>query len=108
MRRLFVIVLILLCAFVLSAGAAQTAFAAERVFIKEYTYQASEADSKLTSRAMALEQAKRLVLEELGTYLMSKTEVKDFALVSDKITVLTAGVVQTEIFDEKWDGENII
>ncbi len=80
-------------------------FAAERVFIREYTYQASEIDSKVTSRAQALEQAKRLVLEELGTYLMSSTEVKDFAITSDKITVFTAGVVQTEIFDEKWNGE---
>ncbi|MBI5886727.1 MAG: tetratricopeptide repeat protein [Deltaproteobacteria bacterium] len=79
--------------------------AAEKIFIKEYTYQASEIDSKVTSRAQALEQAKRLVLEELGTYLISKTEVKDFAISSDKITVLTAGVVQTEIFDEKWDGK---
>lgn len=105
MKRLFVIVLILLCAFVLIAGVAQTALAVEKIFIKEYTYQASEVDSKLTSRAMALEQAKRLVLEELGTYLISKTEVKDFAITSDKITVLTGGVVQTEIFDEKWDGE---
>ncbi|MBI5970454.1 MAG: tetratricopeptide repeat protein [Deltaproteobacteria bacterium] len=80
-------------------------FAAEKVFIREYTYQASEIDSKVTSRAQALEQAKRLVLEELGTYLMSKTEVKDFAITSDKITVFTAGVVQIEIFDEKWNGE---
>ncbi|MBI5886023.1 MAG: tetratricopeptide repeat protein [Deltaproteobacteria bacterium] len=80
-------------------------FAAEKIFIKEYTYQASEIDSKVTSRAQALEQAKRLVLEELGTYLISKTEVKDFAITSDKVTVLTAGVVQTEIIDEKWDGE---
>lgn len=87
--------------FVLSGNS----FAAEKIFIKEYTYQASEIDSKVTSRAMALEQAKRLVLEELGTYLSSKTEVKDFAITSDKITVLTGGVVQTEIFDEKWDGE---
>lgn len=93
MKRLFVIVLISLCAFVLIAGAAQTTLAAEKVFIKEYTYQASEIDSKVTSRAQALEQAKRLVLEELGTYLMSKTEVRDFAITSDKITVLTAGIV---------------
>jgi tetratricopeptide (TPR) repeat protein len=80
-------------------------FAAEKIFVKEYTYQASEIDSKVTSRAIALEQAKRLVLEELGTYLISKTEVKGFAITSDKVTVLTGGVVQTEISDEKWDGE---
>ena len=105
MKKLYINVLILLCWFILITGTAQIVLAAEKVFIKEYTYQASEADSKLTSRAMALEQAKRLVLEELGTYLMSKTEVKDFMMTSDKITVFTAGAVQTEIFDEKWDGE---
>jgi hypothetical protein len=40
-------------------------------FEKEYTYQASEIDSKVTSRAIAVEQVKRLVLEELGVYLMA-------------------------------------
>jgi len=100
-KRIFSALIAFSMVFVLSG----VSFAAEKVFIKEYTYQASEIDSKVTSRAQALEQAKRLVLEELGTYLMSKTEVKDFAITSDKITVLTGGVVQTEIFDEKWDGE---
>jgi tetratricopeptide (TPR) repeat protein len=74
-------------------------------FEKEYTYQASEIDSKATSRAIAVEQVKRLVLEELGTYLLAETEVKDFRLTKDKIVMLTAGIVQTEILNEKWDGE---
>ncbi|TAN60228.1 hypothetical protein EPN18_09020 [bacterium] len=61
-----------LAMFVVFAVISATAvFAAEKIFIKEYTYQASEIDSKVTSRAIALEQAKRLVLEELGTYLIS-------------------------------------
>ncbi|MBI3378047.1 MAG: hypothetical protein HY035_06580 [Nitrospirae bacterium] len=74
-------------------------------FEKEYTYQASEIDSKVTARAIAIEQVKRLVLEELGTYLMAETEVKDFRLTKDKVVMLTAGAVQTEILNEKWDGE---
>ncbi|MBA4349000.1 MAG: hypothetical protein C0415_03300 [Thermodesulfovibrio sp.] len=74
-------------------------------FEKEYTYQASEIDSKVTARAIAVEQVKRLVLEELGTYLMAETEVKDFRLTKDKVVMLTAGAVQTEILNEKWDGE---
>lgn len=54
---------------------------AEKVtFVKEYTYQASEIDSKVTSRAIALEQIKRLLLEELGVYLIAETEVKNFQL----------------------------
>ncbi|MCX8110312.1 MAG: tetratricopeptide repeat protein [Syntrophorhabdaceae bacterium] len=73
-------------------------------FQREYIYQASEVDSKVSSRTIALEQVKRLLLEELGTYLESKTEIKNFDLTKDQITTLTAGIVKTEIIDEKWDG----
>jgi len=76
-----------------------------KTFIKEYTHQASDLDSKISSRAIALEQAKRLLLEEIGTYLISETDVKNFQLTKDKITTLTAGIVQAEILDEKWDGK---
>jgi tetratricopeptide (TPR) repeat protein len=76
-----------------------------KTFVKEYTYQVSDYDSKISSRAIALEQVKRLLLEEVGTYLISETDVKDFRLTKDKITTLTAGIVQTEILDEKWDGK---
>ena len=44
-----------------------------------------------------------LLLEELGTYLESNTEVKNFTLTRDKITIITAGIVRTIILDEKWD-----
>jgi len=76
-----------------------------KTFIKEYTYQASEVDSKVSSRSIALEQVKRILLEELGTYLESHTEIVNFQLRKDQITALTAGVVQTQILKEKWDGE---
>jgi tetratricopeptide (TPR) repeat protein len=79
--------------------------AESKTFIKEYTYQASEADSKISSRVIALEQVKRLLLEELGTYLESHTEIVNFQLKKDQITALTAGIVQTQILKEKWDGE---
>ncbi|MCX5636915.1 MAG: hypothetical protein NTX52_04375, partial [Planctomycetota bacterium] len=79
--------------------------AESKTFIKEYTYQASDFDSKMSSRTIALEQVKRLLLEEVGTYLISETDVKDFQLTKDKITTLTAGIVQAEILTEKWDGK---
>jgi hypothetical protein len=56
------------------------AYAKSVTFQREYTYQASEADSKLTCRAIALAQVKRLLLEELGTYLEARTEVKNYQL----------------------------
>jgi len=74
-------------------------------FQREYNYQASEIDSKVSSRTIAIEQVKRLLLEELGTYLESKTEVINFQLTKDQITSLTAGIVKTEITAEEWDGK---
>jgi tetratricopeptide (TPR) repeat protein len=74
-------------------------------FEEQYTYDASEADSKLTCRAISLLQVKKLLLEKLGTYLEAETEVVDFQLTRDEVTTLTAGIVKTEIIDEKWDGK---
>ncbi|MGO9136564.1 MAG: tetratricopeptide repeat protein [Syntrophales bacterium] len=76
-----------------------------KTFVKEYTYQASELDSKSSCKAIATEQLKRTLLEELGTYVESKTIVKDSQLDKDEITTLTAGVVQLVVMDEKWDGK---
>ncbi len=81
------------------------AFAETKVFVEEYTYQASEYDSKVSCRVLALEQVKRLLLEKLGTYLESETEVKTFQLTKDQIVILTGGIVSSEILDEKWDGK---
>lgn len=78
-----------------------------KTFIKEYTYQASEDDSRNSSRTVALREVKRLLLEELGTYLESVTEVQNFQLTKDRVTALTAGIVQTEIMADKWDGDSL-
>lgn len=73
-------------------------------YTRDYRYQASEADSKLSSRTIALEQVKRLLLEELGTYVISVTEVKDSEVTKDKVISFTAGIVSTIVLEEKWDG----
>lgn len=75
-----------------------------KTFVKEYTYQASEIDSKVSCRTVALELVKRLLLEELGVYLESQTEVKNFQLTKERIIVLSAGITRTEIIDERFDG----
>jgi hypothetical protein len=57
---------------------ANSSFAETKTFIKEYTYHAGDEDSRNSSRTIALREVKRLLLEELGTYLESQTEVKNF------------------------------
>jgi len=75
-----------------------------KTFVREYTYQAGDEDSKNSSRTIALREIKRLLLEELGTYLESETEVQNFQLTKDQITTLTAGIVQTQLVEESWNG----
>jgi len=80
--------------------------AEQRVVVKEYTYKASDIDSKTSSRAIALEQVKRLVLEEAGTLVYVKTEVINYQLESDQIKSLAAGLVGIKVLEETWDGES--
>ena len=90
-------------------------FATKKTFVRDYTYQASDYDSKITSRSNALEQVKRLLLEEISVFMQSevdwtkteelineKYEVKDFY--KEKITSITAGVTETKILEETWNG----
>ncbi|HQQ88071.1 MAG TPA: hypothetical protein PLA72_08735 [Smithellaceae bacterium] len=70
--------------FIFSAANAET-----KTFIKEYTYQAGDEDSKNACRIIALREAKRLLLEELGTYLESETEVKNFQMTKNQIVLFT-------------------
>ncbi len=76
-----------------------------KTFIKEYTYHAGEIDSKVSSRVNALIEVKRILLEEIGTYLTSRTVVENAQVAKDEISILTAGIVKTRIEKETWDGK---
>jgi superkiller protein 3 len=87
-------------------------FAKTKTFIREYTYNASEYDSKVTSRANALAQVKELLLSEIGVFVRSQNKIstkeidgKIKEMTSSDISVLTAGIVETKIVEEKWDGK---
>jgi tetratricopeptide (TPR) repeat protein len=101
--RLFLIGSVILCL----AGVAQA-----KTFEREYTYRASEADSKITARSIALNQTKTGLLEEIGVYIEStfddklaekKTGLEQLS--QQQIVSITAGVTETKILDEKWDGQ---
>ncbi|MDP8314660.1 MAG: tetratricopeptide repeat protein [Candidatus Celaenobacter antarcticus] len=86
---------------------------AAKTFIREYSYQAGEADSKLSARAIALEQVKRLLLEEVGVYISTSLEIETTEisnevkeLTKQDIEVISAGITETKIVDEKWNGES--
>ncbi|MDP1675325.1 MAG: tetratricopeptide repeat protein [Bacteroidota bacterium] len=83
-----------------------------KTFTREYSYNAGEADSKSSSRAIALDQVKRILLEEIGVYLKSEfTTTKEengdsYNEVSSlQIQSITGHITETKIIEEKWNGE---
>ncbi len=101
MSRYFTVTFLLFFLFIASSVFAETV-----TFTREYTFQASEWDSKDSSRTLSLEMVKRLLLEDLGAYLAGETAVKDMMLTKDQVTTYSAGIVSEEIMDEKWDGKS--
>lgn len=105
MKRFLFIASILLIAMVVNAE--------NKTFIREYTYQASESDSKISARTQALTEVKKLLLEELGVYVESYVNytiesqgghiTKDF--ITNEIKQLSVGITETKILEEKWNGE---
>lgn len=79
---------------------------AEVSFQERYRYEAGEADSKLSCRAVSLVEIKRLLLERLGSYIETESTVENMQLTRDEVTTFSAGVVKTEILDEVWDGKH--
>lgn len=104
MLREKIVTLLIFSAFLSTVLYALPLRASVEVFEREYTYQATKIDSRESSRAIALEQAKKLLLDELGIYVEATSIVEDDKIKTNEIKVLTAGVVKTEIMDEKWDG----
>lgn len=98
-----IILILILCSVVLLNA---------KTWVREYTYNAGDADSKITSRAIALEEVQRLLLQEIGVFVYStiQNETSEISgelkeLTSKQVEVMTAGVTQTKILDEQWNGE---
>lgn len=97
MKQIFLIVLI----------AVTTLLAAQKRYTREYTYYASDYDSKVTARTNALEQVKILLLEELSKFIQSseKLTYEDGEEVyKEDISTYVAGIAKTIIVAEKWNG----
>jgi tetratricopeptide (TPR) repeat protein len=105
MRFQFFIALVL-------AFVGHSVYSQEKTFVKEYTYKASEADSKVSCRAIATNQLRSMLLNELGVYVESKQDMKtndvagkfsqDFI---ENISTISAGITKLDILAETWNGE---
>jgi len=87
----------LLCVMAAVLCSATVCLAEIKVFEKEVEESVGRNQSQDAVEAFALQKAKRLAVEEAGTYLSSLTVVEQGRLTKDQITALAAGVVKTEI-----------
>ena len=84
-------------------------FVMAETFIREYTYQASDTDSKVTARKNALDQLKTQVLQEVGTSLnhviTARRDGTGQHSEQEFLEVITAGVSSIVVLEEQWNGE---
>jgi len=73
------------------------ALAEVTVFEKEVEEIVGRGQSQEQVEAFALQKAKRLAVEEAGTYISSLTVVLNYQLKKDEVTALASGVVQAKI-----------
>lgn len=96
MRR-FVFLLMAVIFLTFSSGAK----AEVKYFVKTAKAFIGDNQTKNDARMLATLEAKRMALEEAGTYVESLTIVKNAMVAKDEILAFTAGVAKTEILEER-------
>ena len=76
-------------------------FAEVKEIISEGTYNMGDGETPTVAESRALLQAKRVALEQAGTYVESYTKVENLQLTKDEIQVLASGLMEVEILDKK-------
>lgn len=78
---------------------------------KEYSYAASESDSKASAKAQALKILKNLTIEELGSGMATRFEsnerVENESMkneIRSSVKSFTSAFIQSKIIDESWNG----
>lgn len=96
MKQLFILILLLFTAQI---------SAKKQEYIREYTYEATDYDSRESSRMVALAHVKQELLKVISTLIVSQRQSVDEAWYSEEVLSLAMGVIQTKIIEEKWNGE---
>lgn len=83
------------------------------IFEREYTYNASENDSKVSARKAAMVQLQTLLIQEVGVQVQSSFSQKeslegdDFSRqIQANYKTFSQALTKTRIIDQKWDGES--
>lgn len=76
-------------------------FTQVKEIVSEGTYNMGDGETPSVAESRALLQAKRVALEQAGTYVESYTKVKNIQVTEDEIQVLASGIMEVEILDKQ-------
>jgi tetratricopeptide (TPR) repeat protein len=96
MRHVFAIMITALILFYPSHG-----FTTIKEIVSEGAYNMGDGETPTVAESRALLNAKRIALEQAGTYVESYTKVENIQVTKDEIQVLTSGIMEVEILDKK-------
>lgn len=77
------------------------AFTAIKEIVSEGTYNMGDGETPSVAESRALLNAKRIAMEQAGTYVESYSKVKNFQLTEDEVKVLASGTIEVTILDKK-------
>ncbi|GHT19209.1 hypothetical protein AGMMS4957_02960 [Bacteroidia bacterium] len=95
---------LLFCLLLLAA--AGNIYAEKKTFTREYTYRASDADSKITAEKIASDEMQKILLREIGTFIISEQQItvqgneQDYL---ENIVAITAGIVEMKVLEANFD-----
>ena len=76
-------------------------FTAVKEIVSEGAYNMGDGETPSVAESRALLNAKRVALEQAGTYVESYTKVENMQVTKDEIQVLASGIMEVEILDKK-------
>jgi tetratricopeptide (TPR) repeat protein len=98
MKRGSLCVLVILVLLFPGAGFSETS-----EIISEGVYHMGDGETPIIAEGKALEQAKRVAVEQAGTYVKSYSKVKNFQIEEDEVQVLASGIMEVTVLDKKRD-----
>ena len=96
MKSRLIAVMIFLLFFIPVSGFSETT-----EILSEGIYNMGDGETPVIAEGKAVEQAKRLAVEQAGTYVKSYSKVKNFQIAEDEVQVLASGVMEVTVLDKK-------
>jgi tetratricopeptide (TPR) repeat protein len=69
--------------------------------VSEGIYNMGDGETPIIAEGKALEQAKRVAIEQAGTYVKSYSKMKNFQIAEDEVQVLASGIMEVTVLDKK-------